>query len=70
MKPISETPKYKIVWAFVQDNVTGHTFWTLAEFNGSDWVGVQAWDAHQNHNTFEYYDWVVMGWEDVTEPSS
>lgn len=68
MKPVNTAPKHAIIWAFVKDDITDNHFWTLAVFDGGDWVGVTEWDESPNENTFEYYDWIVLGWETLEEP--
>ena len=70
MKQLHEVPKNKIIWVYVWAQKSNDYFWTLGSYNGSEWVGISAWDDHPNHNTFLDYELHPLGWEELVEPYS
>lgn len=66
---IEEAPNNITIWAWIETD-EGKWFWSLAEKNGDDWVGVTAWDEHSNHNSFYDYGWKVLGWKKLEQPEA
>lgn len=68
MNPVSTAPTNKTVWALVATEFEVTSFWTIAEYNGSEWVGLSPWDEHPSYTTFEDLNWTVKGWTELVAP--
>ena len=66
---LDDCPNNKIVWAWVATDEE-QWLWALAEKKGSDWVGVNAWNAAPEYNSFDDYGWTVLGWKELEQPDS